>query len=155
MSIYIIPLDYKYIRYNVENRPGADEIKDEPRPASQPIPKIKAKPKNLNEAEMKEIEKFNAIWEEIDVFLNTHQAAFIENPYKRCNIRFVADKIAEPLIRKLHELQIPYLAGRDQIDVELFYYYIIGSGRDFYNQTIANYDSARHIWEQRLFEPQA
>ncbi len=152
MSIFIVPINYRYLRYDEKKQ---DEPRGEPAAAA-PEPQIDLpRYKNFNEAELKEYQQFTAIWEEINGFLDAHHEALTECPYKRCNVRFVADTIAEPLIRKLHEKQIPYLVGRDPIDVELFYYYIIGSGRQFYDQTIQNSNHARHVWENRLFEPPA
>lgn len=147
--MYIIPIDYQYLR-----RPAAPEEKKHAQAAAAAAPEPELpRYKNFNLAELKEMQQFNDIWEEINAFLDMHKATFNEYPYKRCNVRFVADKTAEPLIRKLHEIQIPYLMGRDQIDVELFYYYIIGSGREFFDQVVVNPDHARHVWERKLFEP--
>lgn len=144
----IIPRNYLYIR-RVAEPAAAGAGAAGAAAAAAPVVQ-EQQPKKL---QSKADEKEKEIWDTLTAFLNEHQALFINHPYKRCNIRFVADRECEVLINRLRNIRIPYLAGRDQLDVDLFYYYIIGSGHDFYYSVIDNQEVARPIWEQRLFEP--
>lgn len=141
MANPIIPKVYKYLRYPDDQPKGKKDKKDK-------VEKEEKKGKQLEYHE-----HYETLWADVHLFIDEHKAEFERHPYKRANVRFMIDAQAGGLLQSLNEVRFPYMNARDSIDVELFYYYIIGCGRDFFYATIARPENARQIWVERLFEP--